>query len=436
MSSLFKKGLLLSVLAYIAHLPAAKAQPAAIQALHAAFEVLPDTATEPTSGKRLVHIKVTTTGAVAAALSPTVEVVVLPTSTAVAGIDYNWLAMPTVSFATGSTTTTNFLLEILADKIEDSPEFLHLGLVLKPGTLNKASCNCDVTLGANYKLTIKETDEDMPLAALSVGLGTALNVIDKATTGVNVYFDVMAFQLRLAENIPWGGYFRAYQQQGTSSFEEVALSRFQEADLTMPTYTQIGPVRGDSVRVARTYQRSTPKAPTVRSTGAALSIGRNVFHHESPTTRVHVNINGHLEWVRREVSVDYEQVALSKDSIYISLRSLNSPPRLPSGRYQFTDTYLGLDFPILYQFKLGGNSLGFRVVPGAGLAITSLGGLYRQTYYTNVYATVTEFNHGITLGFDTKNVPNIASKNLGFTVFVIKMFNVSKIGDLFKFAEK
>ncbi len=416
--------------------PTSPSPPTSPVALKAEFAVERDSVTEPASNSALYRIKVSTTGSVASAgATPTVDVEMLSTSTATVNIDYRWVSKPVITFVSGQPTITELVLEVLPDKVTDVREFLDLHLELRNGSLNAAACNCAFTPGKDFQLIIKEQSTELPFNILSIGLGSNLNVIDKSTTGSNIYLDLMAFQPRINDDFRAGGYIRAFQEQGTTSIEGAALARFLGATLIFPTYTQIGPVRGDSLRVARTFKRATPKDPTVRSTGAVLSYGWNALYRSTSKFRATGNINAHLEWVRREVTVAYEQADLAQDSIYIPLRNFNTAPVLPSGRYAFTDLFVGIDFPFFYQAKFGDNSLEFKAIPGAGLANISLGGRYERTYYYNLYACLTEVNHGFSVGFDTRNVPDLPSKNLGFTVFAIKKFNLDKIGDLLKFGE-
>lgn len=118
-----------------------------------------------------------------------------------------------------------------------------------------------------------------------ISLGTNLNIIDRKTTGPNLYFDLMwmeagAFRKpreKLVTRVlatgkvtqtngirQFGGYVRVFQQQATTTLDLQSLRRIQRADLTQPVYTPISGVKNDSISLQREMIRIRPQEPVVR----------------------------------------------------------------------------------------------------------------------------------------------------------------------------
>lgn len=406
--------------------------------VYIAFATKKDTISEPKKGGvlRAVTISVKDSSSILSAGNTTVEaqVEVDEKSTAVLGQDYKWVSKPKLIFKKGNPTEYRLVLEILADAAEDNIETINLKLKQQPDS----TISFPVNVASTYTITIRD-GETLPDVPLSVAVGTNLNVIDKETTGANIYLDVMAFQLRATDAIPFGGYVRGYQQQGTSGFNETGLSRAAGADRLRPIYTQIATLGNNMLRVDRSYKLFTPKTPIVRSSGAVLSVGYNAINSVNATHRLQVNINAHLEWVKREIRVEYDEQTMSRDTIDLTIQQFNSAYiGMPARRYSSIDQYTGIDFPILYQCKIGEQNLGFKIIPSVGnLLIRSDYSPYSNSFYFSTYVAITEYKHGFTLGFDTKNIllNGRNNPNLGFSLFAVKMFNLSAIGNLFGFAE-
>jgi hypothetical protein len=297
-------------------------------------------------------------------------------------------------------------------------------------------------------------NEEFPVR---ISIGTNLNVIDRKTTGPNLYFDLMWMEAA-ALRIPrekmvtrmlstgkvtevkgirqFGGYVRVFQQQATTTLGLQSLRRIQRADLNQPVYTPIGGVKNDSISLQREMIRIRPREPVVRVTGIALG-GTILALTDTNLVRgsiFNLGMGLHIEALRREISVYYDRASLFRDTVRLSIRQyLNMPDSSTTRSYEFIDAYLGLSFPVEYRLK----TLEMRAVPSFGYASVELPyqegsrreyNKFEKSIYAGLYLSLMERKYGFSIGCDLRALP-LTNTALSFNIFASKVFRLDKVAD-------